>query len=253
MNETDITPELYAQIIELFNALMAGDADLADLLALIDAGAATHADAHRLASIVGADASAALQAIITADALPDGRLYYNIAEGTVAPVLQRSHEIVSTAAGQVQQTLNERARIGIKPIIPALNNARVLGLLFKLSGAEDFTTVSWLLGAPIQNFAEAVADDVVRENVDFHARAGLAPKIHRKAAPGCCPWCAAMAGSYDYPNVPKDIYRRHERCSCTVEYDPADTLGRVQDVWTKRWHDPDAGAKIEYRKTVGLK
>lgn len=251
MNETDIAPELYAKIYDMFMALLEGDADLADLLALIDAGGATHADAQRLAAIVGQAASAALQANITAEILPNGRLYFNIADRTVSPILRQGHEIVTSAAGQVQQALNARAGIGIKPIIPDLDEDRLRRLLNRLTDAENFDDAAWLLGAPVQNFVQSAADDVVRENVEFHARAGLSPKIHRKAAPGCCDWCSTMAGTYDYP-APKDVYRRHERCNCTVDYDPADTIGRVQDVWSKRWHDPDAAAKIEYRKTVGL-
>ena len=253
MTEIDITPELYAAIYADFTAAVSADPAILDIIALIDAGAATHSETHRLASLVGQHASDALVGHIVADALPDGRLYYNIAEGTVAPVLRETHALVSGAGQRVQQALNQRARIGIKPVVPALNDDRLRGLLFKLAEGEQFADVAWLLAAPVKNFAESVADDVVRDNVEFHARAGLAPQIHRRASPGCCPWCAALAGTYDYDEAPADVYRRHERCTCTVEYDPADSLGRVQNVWSKRWHDPNAGAVIEYRKTVGLK
>lgn len=41
-----------------------------------------------------------------------------------------------------------------------------------------------------------------------------------------------------YPHVPADVYRRHERCRCKVEYDPGD--GRRQNVWDKKWtEDPE--------------
>lgn len=252
MNETDIVPDLYAKIYDMFMALMEGDADLSDLLALISAGGATHADAQRLAAIVGHAASAALQTNIIAEILPDGKLYFNIADRTISPVLRESHRIVSSAAAQVQQGLNKRAGIGIKPIVPGFDEDKLRRLLNKITGAEQFESVSWLLGAPVQVFVQSIADEAVQENVEFHARAGLSPKIRRVAAPGCCEWCNNMAGTYDYP-APKDVYRRHERCNCTVTYDPGDSIGRVQNVWTKRWRDPDAAAKIEYRKTVGLR
>ena len=42
---------------------------------------------------------------------------------------------------------------------------------------------------------------------------------------------SSLEGEYEYPDVPKDVYRRHENCDCTVEYISA---GKRQDVWTKR-------------------
>ena len=250
---SDITPGLYAVINADFTDSVANDTNLAAILADIDAGKATHAATYRLASIIGKHASSALQAHIVTDDLPDGRLYFNIAEGTVGPVLRRSHSLVTGAGQQVQRALNQRARIGINPIIPTLDENRLRDLLYKLGAAESFDNVAWLLGAPIQNFVESVADDMVRENVEFHARAGLGPKIRRVAAPGCCEWCDALAGTYDYDSAPADVYRRHERCTCNVEYDPSDSTGMVQNVWSKRWHDPNAAALIDYRSTVGLR
>lgn len=37
--------------------------------------------------------------------------------------------------------------------------------------------------------------------------------------------------------MPADVYRRHERCRCRVEYDPGD--GRRQNVWDKKWTEDE--------------
>lgn len=74
----------------------------------------------------------------------------------------------------------------------------------------------------------------------------LRPKIIRKEKGNCCDWCKAVVGTYDYPDVPKDVYRRNRYCRCTVEYDPGD--GKRRDVHTKKWVDPDKEGKIEVRK-----
>ena len=71
--------------------------------------------------------------------------------------------------------------------------------------------------------------------VNFQGRSGLTPKIFRKAERKCCDWCAQLAGEYDYPDVPDEVYQRHERCRCTVEYDPADGKRKRQNVHTKTW------------------
>ena len=41
-------------------------------------------------------------------------------------------------------------------------------------------------------------DEMLHENADMQHKAGLRPKIIRTAEPGCCEWCASLAGEYDY-------------------------------------------------------
>ncbi|WP_205422898.1 hypothetical protein [Granulicatella sp. zg-ZJ] len=76
---------------------------------------------------------------------------------------------------------------------------------------------------------------------------GLSPKIIRTHTGNCCDWCRNLAGVYDYPKVPKDVYRRHGNCRCTVDYKPGD--GKKQNVWSKKIVDI---SKIEERKELGL-
>ena len=42
-----------------------------------------------------------------------------------------------------------------------------------------------------------------------------------------------LAGVYNYPDVPEDVYRRHNNCRCQVIYDPKDG-SRKQDVHDKK-------------------
>lgn len=89
---------------------------------------------------------------------------------------------------------------------------------------------------------KAMHDDRMQAEVKFRSRAGLKCYITRTAVGGCCPWCAEVAGRYEYGEEPQDIYRRHDNCDCTVTFED----GRQrQDVWSKRtWEVPgkDAGA-----------
>lgn len=41
----------------------------------------------------------------------------------------------------------------------------------------------------------------------------------RRSAGKCCDWCNEIVGTYKYPDVSKYVYRRHDRCKCTVTYD----------------------------------
>ena len=75
-----------------------------------------------------------------------------------------------------------------------------------------------------------MVDQTLEKNVDFQGKSGLSPKIRRTAFGETCEWCQAVAGTYSYPNVPKDVYRRHANCDCIVEYIDG---GKIQDVHSK--------------------
>ena len=89
-------------------------------------------------------------------------------------------------------------------------------------------------------------DDTVQKNADFHAKAGLRPKIIRRSSGHCCEWCNQVAGTYVYPDVPKDVFRRHDNCDCIVEYYPGD--GKKQNVWTKEWKYEKESDKIKRKE-----
>ncbi len=163
--------------------------------------------------------------------------------------LKRDYDVVSDAAVAVQQSLNDEAGLGLKAQPPRLNRSRVEGLIKKFAGYEKSKDGLWLLGAPIVTFSQSVADDTLKKNADFQYKAGLRPRIIRDDAYGCCEWCSRIAGTYNYPNVPKDVFKRHENCRCTVDYDPA-AGKRIQDVWTKRSTIREDSGKIEKRKQL---
>ena len=182
--------------------------------------------------------SDALLDVLTPDVLPDGKLYYNIAERTVRPTIEQSHELFSEAAAQIQKQLNENAGIGLRAVTPKLDEDRVRGIIDKISDAPLFEDVRWVLGEPIRTLTQSFADDFVQGNAEFQSDAGLSPTITRTVVGGCCQWCRALAGKYTYPReVPKDVYRRHAYCRCLVTYDPADGSKRRQDVHSKKWRD----------------
>lgn len=76
----------------------------------------------------------------------------------------------------------------------------------------------------------------------FRSGAGLQCYIVRKTDGKCCEWCSAIAGCCEYHSEPKDVYRRHDNCGCSVTYENG---RKRQDVWSKReWEasEPGAGA-----------
>ncbi|MGT2800848.1 hypothetical protein Javan290_0033 [Streptococcus phage Javan290] len=246
MNE-DIVPNLLASIQADFEKAYGKSEVITAAFEALKAKQATYKTVNDLAIEVGEILSEALGASLSADKLPDGKMYYNIAKRLLEDTLGRNFELVSGYARDVQQLLNEKAGLGLKAQVPSLNQDKIDGLVNRLSTADDFESVKWLLGDPIVTFTQGIVDDAIQENVDFHAKVGLSPKITRKHVGNCCDWCRGLAGIYDYPHVPKDVYRRHGNCRCTVDYKTGD--GKRKNVWSKKWSKESADV-LEQRKQI---
>lgn len=246
----DIVPSLLKKIKSEFEGARLDSEVLKDLLSKLHHSKASYLDANQYAIEIGEILSKALGASLTNETLPDGKMYYNIAQRVLTDVLGRNHELVSDYVEQVQKDLNSEAKIGLAAQVPELNQDRIDGLVNRLASEESFDDVKWLLVDPIVNFSQSIVDDSIRKNAEFHHKVGLSPKIVRRVVGHPCKWCKSLEGSYNYPEVPKDIYRRHGNCRCTVDYHPGN--GKKQNVHTKRWAESQKSAKIEVLKGVGL-
>lgn len=248
MND-DVLPELLEEIQTNFEQKFGKSEVVVKALKTLEAKKATYANANDFAIEVGEILSKVLTTYVTADKLPDGKMYYNIAKRLLEPVLQRNHELVADYSTEVQTILNEKAKISIAAQPVELNQDRINGFIERFSREDKFDDVKWLLGDPIVNFTQSIVDDSIKKNAEFHAKAGLQPKIVRKTAGRCCKWCQSLAGSYNYPDVPKDVYRRHQNCRCTVDYKPGD--GKKKNIWSKKV-TADSKNKREQRRQMNI-
>ena len=248
--EEDIVPGLLESIKAAFRELYDESSTVAALLEKVQAGTATYAQAQEYAIEVSRLIGSAWGKYISSAVLPDGRMYYNIASRLIPSVLDDNHALVADYAAKVQQQLNRQAGIGIRAQVAPINTDRENGLVNLVSNPEKYDDVSAQLKAAMENFSQAVVDSTLKENVDFQGRAGLTPRIIRRAESGACKWCRALAGVYDYPDVPREAYQRHESCRCVVEYDPG--TGKRQNVHTKKWTDPGERDMIEERKKIAI-
>lgn len=237
---SELGQELLGTVENDFTSALQQDRIIAKLRRRIDNGG-TWADAEDYAARLGELKSRALQRSITAELLPDGRMSRELAEEILTPALTENYRLALDAAVRVQESLNRSAELGLKAVRPELNADRIQGFVERIGQGESFDEVSWLLGEPVVNFTQAVADETLEDNVEAHAGAGLSPKITRIAEGGCCKWCAELEGEYDYP-PPHDAYRRHENCRCQVLYQPV--KGRYTDVHTKRQFETERDARV---------
>lgn len=230
---TDIVPGLLENIQKDFNSKINKNKKLKSIRKAIDGGAATYVQANEYAVEVGSVLASSFKTHLKSDELPDGYMYYNIAERIVTPTLSKNHNMVTKVSAEVQGQLNKSVGLGIKGIEAPVNNKRIESIINRITAENVFDDVAWILQEPVVNFTQTSVDETIKANVDFQGESGLSPKIIRTTDADPCDWCKSMAGTYKYPNVPNDVYARHDRCRCTVEYDPGDA--RRQNIWTKEW------------------
>lgn len=211
---------------------------------------ATYKSAHLFAIEVGEILSEVLKTHITVETLPNGRIYFNIANRVLNSTMKKNYDLITGYAIDVQTELNHAAGLKLKGQAPKLNQSRIDGMVERLS-TEEFEDIKWMLDEPVKNFSQSIVDDTARANMTFQAKAGLKPKVRRIVVANCCDWCKEIEGTYEYADAPYNIYQRHRYCRCRVEFYPGD--GRMQDAHTKEWVDPDRDEKIEVRKKIGIK
>lgn len=232
----DIAPKLLKKIQDDFKNKFDNSKIIRELYRKVEQGNATYKEANEFAIEVGELLSGSFKKNLSSSVLPDGRMYYNIADRIIRDTLGNNYELVADISAKVQEILNKRAGIGIKAIKPKINEDKVRGIVDIVSGKEKYDEIAYMLGEPVVNFSQSVVNDAVRENADFQYKAGLSPKIIRTSTGKCCEWCDKLAGIYDYEAVSdtgNNVFRRHKYCRCLVEYVPGD--GKRQNVHTKQW------------------
>ena len=209
-------------------------------------GKTTYKEVSAYAEGIGETLAKAYKANVTPETVPD-KFTREVAEQILSDPMKNNYDIVSEVALQTQDALNQAAGLHIKAIQPAQNTDRIEGLINKLTNYETTEKGLWLLDEPIVNATQSISDDFVKENAKFQFEAGLDPTIVREDAGGCCEWCSALAGVYDYwdvRNTGNDVFRRHERCRCTVTYMVA---GAGQNAHSKKWLGDADSERIERR------
>lgn len=231
----DIVPGIFEKIEKTFKLKTKESKIIKEKLKALKDKGATYQDANDFAIELGDILASAFNSNIRTEDLPDGKMYYNIAKRLIEPNMVRNYELVGDYARLVQESLNKQAQISIEAQKADLNQDRIDKLVNKISEYDSFEKGKWLLDEPVKVFTLSIIDDTIKKNADLHYKAGLSPKIIRKEHGNCCDWCKGIVGTYSYPDVPEDIYKRHRYCRCTVDYYPGD--GKKQDVWSKKWKD----------------
>lgn len=248
MADIDIGAELHDKIKAAFTQRCGKDSTITHIKRKIENGTATMEDTSVYARRLGENLRKAIEGTTKPGDLPGEKMYYNIAQSILEPMLRDNYEDVNGICADVQQALDAKKGIGLKPQKASFPEERVRAAVNGAVVKETAEHAIQVLGRTAENITGSFQTDYIKKNAEFRSKAGLDCYIERKDGHNCCKWCAALAGKYSYPDdVPKDVYRRHDNCTCDVSY--ISEKGR-QNVHTKKWTKEPR--KIEYEKPTKL-
>lgn len=110
----DVAPKLYEQIKAVFDEYVLADQKIQDALNNENTKA-TFEDVSIYSRRLGTYATKSIRTVMTEEALPDGKFYWNIMERTIVPLMKEVYELVNQMAFNVQRILDAKQKIGIKP------------------------------------------------------------------------------------------------------------------------------------------
>lgn len=223
---TDIAPELYAKIQADFKAGVNNNVDVQKFMQKVLKGKAKQIDMHELSRLLGVEASKALKANLVLKTLPDERLYWNIAEKTIQPLLIEAYKNVNAYAIIQQDFEDKRAGIGVEIVKGGRPENRAREVMEMAVNSLTQEELDNALTDPTITAVQKYYDDFQKENAKLRHDLGLKETVVRvydgkglKNGTEPCTWCLARAGVWDYETASKnEVFARHPGCGCTIEH-----------------------------------
>jgi len=174
----------------------------------------------------------------------------------IPPALRGNYRTASALALSAQETVNKRAKIGLKPIEAEFDEDKAANLarhVAETGPAPELVTL-------VEQNARAVVDDTLKKNATAHENAGLQVRVIRTydgvgLANGkvSCEWCMDRVGEWEHVADAQaaGAFERHSGCGCEIVYQTV----RLQ--WQKQgkdmnWRDIEPKDALARRRTYGL-
>lgn len=260
-NVKDVAPEIIEAILKDFEKSMSSPSVvMRQLEEQVKQVGANYSLAYRYAGEINNALTKAIKDNLNADVLPDGNLYYNIAERVFGVTLKRGHDFVTDFAKKVQSSINKENGVGLKPVSAPFNEERAKGIAKyvaynRLDPTPYDEVIQKKIDDAVENYLLNSVDETIRENAELHSKVGLHAVIKRIVSSSKpCERCQNLQGTYDYEDVRgsgNPVFQRHTRCHCIVLYKSSKDTDWL-DVHTKydSYSDKEVQKRIEYSKAV---
>ena len=136
-----IGADLLLAITEAFQKAYDQDITIRVLEKRLNGGKAHLEDAARYSERVGE--------LLSSEVLPNGRMYWNIAQKVIQEPLVNNYNLVAEVSVNALTAHNAENGVGLRVQKPALNQERITGLMNKVSDAEQYDDVAFALDEPV--------------------------------------------------------------------------------------------------------
>lgn len=170
----DIGAELLEKIRAEFQKTCKYDKYIQSVLKKIEGSTAKMEEVALLSKQLGLRASQAIGAYVNAGALPDGKMYYNIADTILSGVLKDNYDIINSAAAECQKALDKQAGIHISPQQAEFPAERVQAVANAASVPDIAEEVMIRrMTSPTQNITESFTTIMWKQTSSFALTLGL--------------------------------------------------------------------------------
>lgn len=236
---TDITPGLYAKIQADFKAGVNSNAGIQAIMRKILKGSVKQKDMEKLADRFGREASKALKGNLVLAQMPNQTLYWNVAEGTIEPLLIEVYKNVNAYAIMQQGFTDKRDKLSIKVVSGKDPEARARAVMEMAVNSVTQEELRNALSDPVVTTARKFYTDFQKENMRLRNELGLETTVVRvydgvglKGGKEPCEWCISREGAYSYDDaIANGVFERHPGCGCSIEYHTSRGV-EVQTDWT---------------------
>lgn len=232
----DIAPELYKKIEADYNAAVKSDSTIKTIMAKLNKRPLTHNELTTISTRLGDHASAALKKTLVVENLPDGKLYWNIADRTIRPVMEQVYSLSNSVQMLSQRVADQAAGVNIgisKGIDPDNRIREIIDFATNSKTAEELDNA---LNLPVKTTALDFNDDFMRANADIRNGMGFIQTVVREydgvgLANGKrpCNWCIGRAGTWTYEEAKENgVFERHVGCGCTIDVVSSDKVSNEE-------------------------
>lgn len=218
----DISPELLEKIQKEFGVGVRKSKKVSSIYRKVQKGTASYSDCQTFSKELGAILGRVFKGNFTDSALPNGKLYYNILQSVVTPMIGNNHEMIMQLSSRVAKAIDAKDGLGLNSVTPLLDRERVEGIYNDVLAGSDLQDSVNRLARDTGNVTESFFDDFVKSNADFRFQSGMNPQVIRiLVGSKPCKWCQSLAGIYDYEevsNTGNDVWKRHLDCHCQIIY-----------------------------------
>lgn len=197
------------------------------LIRMIEGNVATYETATEYSKVLGDAVGNSIKKNIP-QGVPDDELEA-FATDCLSPVYRDSQRTMLKACQSVQQSINDKAGVIIKPVEVASDESRIEHIVERFKEAKSYDEVAFLTKNSVaQSITRGAVNDSIKANITSQQDAGLNVRIARRNNFNCCKWCESMVGEYtSLDDVPRDFWRIHKDCTCTIDYNVGKTRTQI--------------------------